>query len=101
MATDPVKVEGDRSTIPEANIDPFTVSALCAASALADLTADVDVVEFVRNFPAEQRQAVGLMSSMLFVGMTETGRVIVGNIFEDETVWRDSQNLGEKPPTIF
>ncbi len=80
MATESFKVGGDRAAIPDANIDPFTVGALCAASALADLNAEVDAVDFMRNSPAEQRQVVGIISSMLYLGVTETSRVIVDKI---------------------
>ena len=39
-------------------IDPFVAAALCAATAMADVNAENDVIEFVRNSPAEQRQVV-------------------------------------------
>jgi hypothetical protein len=67
---------------------------------LADINADIDVVEFVRRFPAEQRQVVGLTSCVLHVEMAEISRVIVDKVFKDETVWRNNQNLGETSSTI-
>ncbi len=80
MATESFRVGGDRAAIPDVNVDPFAVAALCAAIALADLSGDVDLVDFVKKFPAEHRQAVGLMSSMFYLGMSCTSQVIVGKI---------------------
>ncbi len=54
LATESFEVEGAREAIPDATIDPCVVAALGAAGALADLHADIDVIELVRKFPAEQ-----------------------------------------------
>ncbi len=72
---------------------------LAAASALADFNGDVDVIEFVRNFPAVQRQVVGLVSSMLNLGMGEASQLIADQIFRDDTTWRDHKKFGEQPST--
>ncbi len=37
----------------------------------------------------------------MHVGMTEASRIVIDEIFLDETVWRNSRNLGEKSFTIF
>ncbi len=97
----PSRLGETRAATPDANTDPFTVAALCAASALADLNADADMVEVLRYLPAEQGQVVGLVSNILDLGMTESGRVIVDKIFKDDTAWRNSHNLGQVSSTIF
>ena len=46
-------------------VHPFTVSALGAAQALANLNGDIDAKEYVRSISADPRQAIALIVSLL------------------------------------
>jgi hypothetical protein len=73
-------------------LTPCAVSALVA---LAELNGDV--IEFARNFPAFQRQVIGLISCMLQVGMGDASEANANNIFRDETALKTAKISGSDP----
>ena len=78
-ATDPREAAPDAALV-----DSFIVAALSAAQAIANVIGDNDVKEYVRHISADQRQVIGLVTSMLILSVPDTWAIIMQQLLVHE-----------------
>ncbi len=87
LETEPHKVD----------VCPIMVAALAAASSIAFLNGDADVVDFVQQFTPDMRKVVLLIVSTLTLSTNDSAKPVIGKLYEAEVKWRQGRgpNIGE------
>ncbi len=82
---------------------PIMAAALAAASSIAFLSGDADVVDFVQHFIPDMRKVVPLIVSMLTLSMNDFAKPVMDKFYEAEVKWHQDHdpNSGEQSSTFF